>query len=222
MYIFQPERHLLLKQIKAQAHLVTGDVLDVGAGNVVRYEHLFPSVRSYIKMDTVPSEHIDLVGSAESIPASEGSFDTIFCTQVLGDVFDVKKAVEECHRVLKQGGCIVFTESFMNESHDEPYDFWRFTKFSMEKLLLDAGFSDVEVNQRGGFFTVKAQYNIRYLIDRFHLYKHPFSRVLNPFFRIYSALMMWLDAKDTTSANRKYSLGWCAVARKPKSTQRPT
>ena len=39
--------------------------------------------------------------------------------------------------------------------HADPYDYWRYTRWTLERLLVDAGFSNVVVTSDGGlFFTI--------------------------------------------------------------------
>ncbi|MEK7149039.1 MAG: class I SAM-dependent methyltransferase, partial [Patescibacteria group bacterium] len=128
MYLFQPERYLLQKQVKKASPHIRGRVLDVGSGTFARYKRLF-QFSEYVTMDIQESERVDVVGSADQIPFPDNSFDSLISTQVLGDIMDPQKAVSEFHRVLKKGGTAVITESFINEMHDEPYDYWRFTRY---------------------------------------------------------------------------------------------
>ena len=51
-----------------------------------------------------------LKGSAEEIPAEDGSFDTVVSTFTLCSVDDIDKVLEEIHRVLKPGGKLIFSE----------------------------------------------------------------------------------------------------------------
>ena len=43
----------------------------------------------------------------------------------------------------------------MDEMHDEPNDYWRFTKFGLRYLFENVGFKIIVINQRGGFFRLK-------------------------------------------------------------------
>ena len=190
MYIYQPSRILLKQQIKKQSHYIKGRVLDVGAGDFSRYESLF-DCKEYIKMDIKKNNNIDVVGRAERIPFEDSRFNSIVCTQVLGDVKNIHKAVEEFYRVLKTDGIVLLTESLIDEMHDEPKDYWRFTKFGLRHLFKNAGFKIIVINQRGGFFSVKAQNNIRYLIERLNLYSHKWTKIFNPFFMTYSKIMFF-------------------------------
>ncbi len=213
MYLFQPERFLLEQQIKRRASSITGSVLDVGAGHVRRYERFFKTTE-YIGLDTEKHELADVVGTADKIPFPDNRFDSIVCTQVLGDVFDFHAALDEFRRVLKPGGTILLTEGFMNELHDEPHDYYRFTKFSFEKLFAMHGFEVLHIDQRGGYFASRAQLRIRYYIDRFKLYSKKWAIFLRPLFSLYGRLAIARDTRDTSVANRKHALGWCVVARK--------
>lgn len=214
MYIFQPDRFLLKKQIKAVSHYVRGEVLDVGAGGNDRYSNMF-KYDKYLKMDVHEGDNVDVVGSAESIPFTEESFDSVVCTQVFEHLARPHICAKEIYRVLRKGGYAVITVPQMNELHEEPYDFFRYTKFGLEQLFSDVGFKMIECNQRGGFFTTIAQMKIRYCIDRFHLYdREVFGKIFNLFAKIYGVLVMWLDGIDKSKANTKHTIGWCIVLKK--------
>ncbi len=214
MYIFQPDRFLLKKQVEAVSHYVKGRVLDVGAGGNDRYSHLF-KYDKYLKMDVSEGENVDVVGSAESIPFPDESFDSIVCTQVFEHLAIPQICSKEIYRVLKNGGYAVVTVPQMNELHEEPYDFFRYTKFGLEQLFTDAGFTMIECKQRGGFFSTLAQINIRYCIDRFNLYNHAtLGRIFNIFAKVYGGGSIWLDSKDKSRANLKHCIGWCIVLKK--------
>ena len=215
MVIFQPERFLLKKQIEKFASHIKGEVLDVGAGERKRYAEFFGQAKKYLTMDINPENNPDIVGRAEKIPLGDDSVDSIVCTQVLGDVFKLGRAIKEFSRVLRRNGILLLTESLAGEMHDEPHDYWRFTKFSLKKLLERNNFKIIAVDQRGGFFSTVAQIKIRYLLDRWHLYDHKIiGRIFNYFFLFYGRGMIMLDGLDSSRANRKHALGWCVVAKK--------
>lgn len=70
-----------------------------------------------------------VVGSAESIPFPEMSFDTALTGFCLRNVDDVSKAAEEIHRVLKPGGrlvCLEFSKP-LRPMFRRLYDFYSFT-----------------------------------------------------------------------------------------------
>ncbi len=213
MYIFQPDRCLLEKQIKKYASYIKGVVLDVGGGKIKRYASLF-NYDKYIVLDINSENHPNIIASAERIPIEEKSIDSIVCTQVLGDVKEPVVVLKEFYRILKDNGYVLFTESLLNELHDEPNDFWRFTKFGLKEIFEKSEFEIIAIDQRGGFFTSIAQLKIRYLIDRYNLYNKEWSFFLRPLIRWYGKFMIFLDKIDKNNANNKHALGWCVLAQK--------
>lgn len=214
MYIFQPERILLRKQILKHAKYITGKVLDVGSDGGGRYGGIFPCTE-YISMDVHEGEGIDVVGRAEDIPFPENSFDSLVCTQVLEHLNLPFESVKEFHRVLKSEGHILLTAPQWNELHEEPHDYFRYTKFGLIDMFERAGFTTITYEQRGGFYTTRGQIFIRYLIDVLHLYDRPLlGKILGKFILVYGKGMMWLDTIDRSVANRKNTLGWCFVFQK--------
>lgn len=211
MYIEQPERVLLNKAIEKFAPHIRGKVLDVGAGAFDRYGKLF-SCDSYTRMDISAREGIDLVGTAESVPVPDSSYDAIVCTQVLGDVKDPRLAVKEFFRVLKPSGVVLVSEALFNPLHDQPNDYWRFTPHTFKMLFAEAGFSGVAIEALGGFWSVMAQQVIRYCIERFDLYNH--SRIWNLPLKWLGRISMWLDTHDRSKVNALYFHGFVVLATK--------
>jgi len=71
-----------------------------------------------------------------NLPFDSKSFDYVVCGQVLEHIEgDPQHAVDETHRVLKEGGIAVFTTCFLNPIHETPKDLWRFTPFALKQLF---------------------------------------------------------------------------------------
>jgi SAM-dependent methyltransferase len=98
-----------------------------------------------------------MYGFADSIPADDGSFDAVLCTQVLEHVPQPLEALREFRRVLDTGGILMATMPFVWEEHETPFDYYRYTRYGIEHLTRSAGFSDVDVNPRTDCFTTLAQ-----------------------------------------------------------------
>jgi SAM-dependent methyltransferase len=214
MYIFQPDRYLLDKQIRKFSHYINGKVLDVGAGEVNRYGKYF-KYDEYIKMDPRHTDHADLVGSADNIPLENESVDSVVCTQVFEHLENPQKSAEEIFRILKKGGHVLLTVPQMNELHEEPYDFFRYTKFGLQSMFKKSGFEVVVIDQRGGYYSTVAQIKVRHMIDKYGLYKNKTLNIIfAPVCKIYGKLAIWLDHLDKSVANRKHAIGWCIVLQK--------
>lgn len=214
--IFQPDRYLLEKQIKELSGFINGRVLDIGSGpNGGRYRDVF-SANDYVTLDINSNYDPDIIGSAEKIPTPDNSFDGIVCFQVFDDLKNPAEAVKEIKRVLKSGGYGLISVPQSNELHDEPHDYWRFTKYGIGVLLLEAELKIIKILPRGGFWTLRAQNIIRYFIDLLGLYRRKIlNRLFNPIFLIYGKTAIFFDAIDKSEANRKHTLGWLVLFKKP-------
>ncbi len=214
MLIFQPERTLLRKQIATYSHYITGRVLDVGGGELLRYKNLF-SYDRYTCMDVYKGAGVDVIGSADNIPFEDKAFDSIVCTQVFEHLAFPEKSAQEISRVLRKGGHLLITVPQWNELHSEPHDYWRYTRFGISALFERNGFETIEYEQRGGFYTNLAQMRTRFMIDKYDLYHKPFiGRCMSKLFKLYGSIAIWRDTHDQSIANRKHTIGWCFVFRK--------
>tara|TARA_Y100000310_G_C20535390_1_gene740587 strand:+ start:307 stop:951 length:645 start_codon:yes stop_codon:yes gene_type:complete len=213
MIVFQPDRHLLKKFVTEYAAKFSGSVIDIGAGEK-RYAHLFGHCEKYQTLDTNKESDPDIVATIENMPLDDSSVDGIICTQVLGDVWNVPKAIDEMLRILKPDGLLLITESLLNEEHDEPYDYWRFTEFAWKKLLEEKCTIEL-IEKRGGYFSQLAQQRIRYRIEKYYLYER---KILGRIAHIWATCIgKWAftrDAWDKSKANKKFPLGYCILARK--------
>lgn len=213
--IFQPDRYLLKKQLKKYVHYISGIVLDAGSGDIRRYKSFF-KFDKYLTLDVRLESGADMVGSIESIPLDDGSVDSIVSTQVLEHVRNPFKAVGEFYRVLKPGGHCLVTVPQLNELHEEPHDYFRFTEFGLREIFESAGFKVILMERRGGFLVVNAQMKIRYAVDLFNLNRHTWlAKIFNPFFLIGGRLSILIDELDKSRANQKHTLGWLAIIQKP-------
>jgi SAM-dependent methyltransferase len=214
MYIFQPDRYLLTRQIRENASYIKGKTLDVGAGEMDRYGKFFKNVK-IVRMDVNHRDTVDLVGSADCIPASDSEFDSIICTQVFEHLADPWKSAQELYRVLKLGGHVLLTVPQMNELHEEPHDYFRYTKYGLKAMFEKAGFKIEKIDQRGAYFSTLAQIKIRHFIGIFNLYKRPFlGRVIGKILKIYGMFMIYLDKIDRSSDNKTQTIGWCVILKK--------
>lgn len=212
-YIYKTGRAELQDQIKRHASVIKGRVLDIGAGNYARYKNLF-TYDDYVRMDIAPGKDVDLIGKIEAIPAQDNSFDSIICTQVLGDVFDLAKAFDEIKRVLKPNGKAFITESLFDPLHDEPHDYWRFTAHSLRTLTENAGLEVEVLEARGGYHSVMAQQKARYIIEKYDASKKSYARLLSFVLKVCGAYARFRDKHDTSRAAKLFTHGYLLIARK--------
>ena len=214
MYIYQVDRRLLQTQVRLASSHLRGRVLNVGSGTAERYSPPV-EVTEYVRMDISGGPNVDVVGRAEDIPFPDASFDSVLSTKVFEHVENPELAAAEVSRILKRGGKLLITVPQWNELHEEPHDYWRYTKFGLQALFERHGCKLIQMDQRGGYYSVRAQMRIRFAIDKWHLHSRPIlGRAASRFFKVWGSFAIWRDQRDTSVANRKHAIGWCAVFEK--------
>ena len=162
-----------------------GVLLDIGCGNKP-YESLFSEVTKYIGCDMVQSsEHcVDIIADAAQIPVSSKSVDTVFSTQVIEHVPEPARVISEAFRLLKPGGYFILSGPMYWHLHEEPHDYFRFTKHGFKYLIEKSGFEVVEIIPNGGKWAILGQVLIHTI--QYSRLDRPFTvRALN---RIFAAL----------------------------------
>jgi SAM-dependent methyltransferase len=141
---------------RASTDLGRYDVLDVGCGVKPYLPYFEPYAERYVGVD-IGNPAADLEGSVEALPAEDGSFDLVLCTQVLEHVEHPVQAVRELHRVTAPGGRVLASTHGVQVYHPSPTDFWRWTHAGLEQLFRSSGdWSSVTVTPVGGAATCLA------------------------------------------------------------------
>lgn len=145
--------YFLIRDIKeAIANYAKGNFLDLGCGNKP-YESLYkPFTTTQTGCDVVQSDdnRVDVLCPVTDLKFDNNQFDTVLCTQVLEHVFEHDRMMKEAFRVLKPGGHIILTVPFAWELHEEPYDFFRYTKHALKELFEQTGFEIDYIKPNGG------------------------------------------------------------------------
>lgn len=183
-----------------------GDLLDFGCGGRP-YQTLFqPNIQRYIAADVADetNEDIDVfLRPDEPVPLPSSSIDTILSTQTLEHVYDVDLYISECRRLLKSDGILIISVPMQWRMHEMPYDYWRFTRFGMVKLLSDNGFVVEKIDPCGGAWALVGQ------IINSHL---DVTGRGNPYiFSMVNRASLWLDRKFHDQDD---TLLWMCIARK--------
>jgi SAM-dependent methyltransferase len=116
--------------------------------------HLFGS-------DIYKSSLTDLIADGHQLPISSNSVHGVWIQAVLEHVLDPWKVVGEIRRVLVPGGLVYAETPFMQQVHEGPYDFTRFT-LSGHRWLFRA-FQEIDSGITSGPATVML-WSIRYLV----------------------------------------------------------
>lgn len=134
-----------------------GRLLDIGCGNKSKEALVGRYVEEYIGIDHPGTQHntarLDLFGTAYEIPVTGNSFDSVLCTTVLEHLEEPAAAIREAFRVLKPNGYALYTVPLFWHLHEEPRDFYRYTKHGLAYLFQGAGFTVTKIVPVSGFLT---------------------------------------------------------------------
>ena len=214
-------RNILINKIMDNAlanafhdHKVRGRLIDIGCGKKPYAEALRPYVTEHIGVDREDCLHgqagIDLIGTAYDIPSHDMSFDWAICTAVLEHLEEPEAALRECHRVLRAGGVAIYTVPFIWHLHEEPRDFYRFSKYGLDYLFKKAGFEVIEIKALSGFWVTFGQL---FIYNLYRLNRGPLRwfRIIDGMGLVLQGLAYLLDRFDRTE---QWTWMYMVVARK--------
>lgn len=133
----------------------SGVFLDAGCGTQPFRSLIEPHVERYVGYDIeARADDVDYLGDVEDMGAVPSqSADGLLCSEVLEHVPHPPAAIAEFHRVVRPGGAVVITVPFLARLHEEPYDFYRYTRHGLRRLLEDGGFEVDELVETGSLFS---------------------------------------------------------------------
>jgi len=197
-----------------------GNFLDLGCGNKP-YELMYKSVtEKQTGCDIIQSDknRVDIICPATDLAFEKNQFDSILCSQVLEHVYDHPKMMHEIFRVLKPGGHIILTVPFAWELHEEPYDYYRFTKHALKELFQTTGFDIDYIKPNGGKWAAIYQLRNNMLYQSFHKKKSFINKLKKLLFvelrltQIRNYFAIWLDKKYRDDV---FTLNYIVAAHKP-------
>jgi SAM-dependent methyltransferase len=209
---------ILNPQIKEKLRLyAAGSMLDIGCGEKPYREMAAPYVDEHIGVDWentfYDQSNIDIFGTIYHIPTVDESFDTVLCTDVLEHSQEPGLALAEAFRVLKPGGYAIYTVPLFWHLHEEPHDYFRFTKYGLKYLFEKNRFEIIEIKALSGFFVTFGQemsYFLHGLRKGGRL--NPLWWIIPPFLHLVQAVAYLLGKIEKTG---RYTVEYIVVVRKP-------
>lgn len=200
-------------------------VLDAGAGEAQYRPVLEAAGHRYWAIDLGAGEPdwtysgIDAFARVEDLPFAPGCFDGVMSLAVLEHTPYPQRALSEMSRALKPGGRLIIVVPTVWEEHQVPNDFYRFTRYGIQRLLEAAGFQVEGVRPIGGYFWFMG----RKFIDLLGFFE-TFPRNLLwpllalPFGFVLPALFKSLDWLDR---DKHHTIGQLCYARKLREARKP-
>lgn len=113
-------------------------ILVVGGASIGKgMDALYSGRFEVVGFDIYASEHTQLIADAHRIPFADETFDAVIVQAVLEHVLDPRGVVEEIWRVLNASGLVYSETPFLQQVHEGPYDFSRFTESGHRWLFRD-------------------------------------------------------------------------------------
>jgi SAM-dependent methyltransferase len=187
-------------------------VLDAGAGEV-QFAPAFAKQR-YVAVDLGIGDtawnygSLDAMADLEALPFADGCFKGCLNIVTLEHVREPGHVIGEMFRILSAGGSILLVVPHEWEEHQEPHDFFRYTRYGMEYLLKKAGFVDLSIEPVGGYFRLLA----RRLLNGLQFFP---TVVAVPAALLVAPVALVLPLLDGLDKRRNFTLGYICTARKP-------
>jgi SAM-dependent methyltransferase len=212
-------RQLLDRDLMASTDGLEGLVLDLGGEKERRGSFRLPQRDQLwwlcINIDRLESPEI--LATVAHVPLRNGCADVVVCTEVLEHVPDPFPVICESYRLLRCGGLVIISMPFLYHVHADPYDYQRYTATKLAKLLMEAGFEEIEIKAQGYYFTVLADM-VRDGLNQFRsrVVRWPLAIFVLPFIR----LMIYMDSQPWVRNSPRlssYTTGYFVQARKSRN-----
>ncbi|MDT8411454.1 MAG: class I SAM-dependent methyltransferase [Vicingaceae bacterium] len=134
---------------------VSGNLLDLGCGKVplyAAYENYISDVTCVDWQNTIhKNPFLDIETDInQPLPIENENFDTVILSDVLEHIRKPEELIAEIHRIMKPNGKFMLNVPFFYWLHEQPFDYFRYTKFALQSMLEDAGFKVLKLEPMGG------------------------------------------------------------------------
>ena len=185
-------------------------VLNVGAGGTVEtyLKTKFNFVRSIdVDVNREPDQVID-VCDLDQLKDLTFTPQLICMFEVLEHTKNPINAIQNLYEIIDENSYVMLSTPFIFHIHDEPYDFFRFTKYGLE--ILFQNFKEVVIKPRNGWFET-----ILVLFVRLRMERNILSKMIgNLFILIYFLLTPITYLLQSIIKSEKITTGYFVYAKK--------
>jgi SAM-dependent methyltransferase len=205
------------REVSAFAASLAGGsrVLDAGAGEG-RYRDRFRHCR-YAGVDLAIGDTrwnyagLDVLADLERLPFAGAAFDAMLNVVVLEHTRRPNVVLAELARTLRPGGRLLLIAPQLWEVHQQPHDYFRFTRYGLEWLLAQAGLTALRIDPVGGYFTLLA----RRLLNGLNFFQGGARWLVFPFVAAVAGCCgLLLPALDRLDRDKHFTLAYVCVAEK--------
>jgi len=202
----------LLKEAQRVFH---GTLLDIGCGSKPYQSPMKSLVTHHFGLDYRDHQEglarPDMLGTAYQLPLRANSVDSILSTSALEHLSHPLDALCEAFRVLRPGGYAIYTAPFIWHLHDEPHDYFRFSKYGLTQLFRESGFETIQIRALSGFWGTFGQLFVYYLY-RFNIGPIKWLHLMDVIGLFLQLAFYLLDALDRCE---KWTCLYMVIAHKP-------
>lgn len=157
----QHEKIFLLAESNTKDYSI---VLDIGAGSQWPRPYFEENRFAYHSCDIEQSANSNLqtfLVIDELIPVNSESYDLVISLSVLEHLKRPEVSINEIFRILKTGGEFFLQTNFLYPEHGSPQDYYRFTIYGLNEMMLRSGFEVISIEKIGNRLTL-FQHSILY------------------------------------------------------------
>jgi SAM-dependent methyltransferase len=184
-------------------------LLDVGSKSKPYKDFLNDEAKNmsgYIALDLKPNAvdpfNPDLVWDGITIPLMDNAVGCAMATEVFEHLPKPEAVMTEILRVLKPGGILFFTVPFLWRLHTAPFDEYRYTPFSLERHLKNAGFQNIHLKALGGPDASLGQIIALWVKGRAR--NNFYQRIVGPLLSLMCTPVVWMLKKIDTIPTEFY------------------